>query len=89
MRDRHFGVAMLGGVEVQHEVDQRPLQSRTQPGEQQEPAARDLGRPLEIEQAQIGGQIPMRLGLERELRHLSPVAHDLVLSGAPPPIYVM
>jgi hypothetical protein len=79
VRRRHLGVAVVAHVEVEHERDQRPLQPRAHAGEQQEARARDLRRPLEVQQAERRGQVPVRLRGEVELADRAPGADDLVL----------
>ena len=47
-RRHDFGVAVLGGVKVEHELAERPLQPRQLPLEDHEPGAGDPGRGFEI-----------------------------------------
>ena len=80
---QHFGIAVLARVDVEHEVDQRAFQLRAQAPVEGEARAGDLGGALEIEDAEFGAEIPVRLGLEIELRGLAPAAHfDVVGFGA-------
>ena len=70
-RRRHLRVAVLARVQVEHELDQRPLQLRAPIRVKHEPAARELGRPREIHQPQLLAQLHVRLRLERERRLLA------------------
>ncbi len=51
---------------VEHEADQRPLQPRSSAHVDGEPGSAQLGRALQIENAQRLAQLPVRLGLEVE-----------------------
>ncbi len=71
---------MLAGVNVQKEIDERPLQSRADAPVNRKPRAGDLGGALQIQDLQLRAQIPMRLGFEIELARLAPAAHfDVVV----------
>ncbi len=61
-------------MHVQHEVDQRALQLRSQAPIHREARAGDLRRALEIQNPQLRSQIPMRLRLEIELAAACPSA---------------
>jgi hypothetical protein len=63
---------VLARVQVQKKIDQRPLQPRARSPQQREPRAGDLGRPLEIQDAQglADGHVVARL--EVELPRLAP-----------------
>ncbi len=78
---QHFGVAVLAGVHVEHEIDERALQLRAQAPVQGEARAGDLGGALEIQDAQFRAQVPVRLGLEIELRRLAHAPHFHVVVG--------
>ena len=78
-RRQNFGVAVLAGVQVEHEVGQRPLQLRAQLPVDSKTRARDLGGALQIQNSQRLSQIPVRLGREIELRRLAPAADFLVV----------
>ncbi len=57
-------------MHVEHEVDQRALQLRAHAEINGEARAGDLGGALEVENAEFGAQVPMRLGSKVErLRH--------------------
>ena len=60
-RRLHLHVAMTGRVQVEHEVDQRPLEPRARADQHREPGAGDLGPALEIDDAERGAEIPVRL----------------------------
>ena len=81
-RRQHFGVTMLARVDIQHEVDQRPLQLGPQPDVHGEPCARYLGRPLHIQNVQCRPQVPVRLRREVKLRRRSPAADFHVILAA-------
>jgi hypothetical protein len=74
-------VSVLARVQVEHEVDERPRQSRAGPEQEREARACDLRRTLEVEDAECGTEIPVRLGLEVEGPRLAHPA-DLGLSSA-------
>ncbi len=81
-RRQHLGVAMLAGVQVEHEVHQRALQPRAQVPIDGEARAGQLGGALQVEDAQLLAQLPVRLGREVELRRRAPAAHfDVVRFG--------
>ncbi len=75
---------MLVGVQVQHEVDQRALELRAGPHQDRESRAGDLGGALEINDAELGTEIPVRFRLEVEAAGIAPGAHDLVVGRALP-----
>ena len=63
-----LGVAMVGRVQVQHEVDQRACEPRTCADQHREPGARDLRAALEVDDAERRAKVPMRLRVESKLR---------------------
>ena len=65
---------MLAGVQVEHEVGQRPLQPRSQVPVHGKARAGEFGGALQIEHAQLFAQFPVRLGREIEFRRLCPSA---------------
>ena len=54
-------VAVLLGMQIQHEVDQGPFKPGSKTGQQREAGPGDLGSPLKIEDAEIGAKFPMLL----------------------------
>src|SRR4029079_16714288 len=50
---RNLGVTVLARLQIEQEIDQRPLQPRPRAGETRERRARDLRRPLKIEQPEL------------------------------------
>ena len=65
-RRRDLGIAVLAGLEVEHEGRQRPLQPRQRPLQHDEARPRQLGRRLEVHQAQGLAKRVMVLGREVE-----------------------
>ena len=56
-----LGVAVLRGVQVEHEVDQRAREARACADQHGEPGARDLRAALEVDDAERRPEIPVRL----------------------------
>ena len=77
-----LGIAMLTGVELEHEVDQRARQPRARADQHREPRAGHPRGALEIENPERGTEIPMRLRLEVEGPRLAVAAHFDVVGGA-------
>jgi hypothetical protein len=69
-------------MHIEHEVCQRARQSRSCTEKQRKSRARHLRGPLEVENAESGSEIPMRLRLEIELCLLSPRAHHHIVGFA-------
>ncbi len=67
-----LAVAVLAAVEVEHEPDERHLQSCSGAGENGESGPGDLRRPLEVENAERFAELPVRLRFEGHLRSISP-----------------
>ena len=61
-----LGVAVLRGVQVEHPRDQRALQPRAPALEHVEARARDLHAALEVDDAERGAELPVRLRREVE-----------------------
>ncbi len=72
---------MLARVYIEHEVDQRTFQPRAQAQVHHKACSCNLGGPLEIQNAQFGPKIPVRLHREVESRRSAPTAHFHVISG--------
>ena len=72
---QHLGVAVFARVHVQEKVDQCPFQFGAQPPVKRKARARDFAGAGEIQNPQLGSQIPMRFGLEIELRRFAGAAH--------------
>ncbi len=81
VRRQNLGVAVLAGVQVEHEVGQRPLQPRSQVPVHREACAGKLGGAFEIEHAQRFAQFPVRLGSEIELRRRAPAPDFDIIFG--------
>ena len=58
-------------MEVEHEVDQRPLEPGTGAEVDGEAGAGDLGAALEVEDAEGRAEVPVGLGLEVEVARLA------------------
>src|SRR5579875_1846635 len=69
------------GVEVQHEIGERAFKPGSEIIIDGESRPADLGRPVEIKNAEGKTQFPMRLGLKIKLARLSPASDFPVLSG--------
>ena len=80
-RRQHFGITVFAGVRVEHEIDQRALQLRAHAPVERETGAGNLGGALEIEDAQFGAEVPVRFGLEIELRRIAHAAHFQIVVG--------
>ena len=65
---------MLAGVQIEHQGRQRPLQPRTGTEVGGEARTGDLGAALEVENAELGAQVPVRPGLEAEVARLADLA---------------
>src|SRR5690606_26522359 len=70
-------VAVLAGVQVDHEVDQRTLESRTPPRVEREAAAGYLCAARQVEQSELLGDLPVRPGRGRPCL-LATLAHHPV-----------
>src|SRR5208337_2253433 len=68
----HLGIAMLNGVEVEHQVYDRPLQSGREAAVQVEPGTGDFYSPFEIQYPHVDAKLVVRLGLEVEFRLFAP-----------------
>ncbi len=66
-----FHVAVLGRVQVEHPVDQRPLEPDALAEHHVEARAAQFGAPFEVQDAQLRAQLPVGPGLEVELRRLA------------------
>ena len=73
---------MLARVQVEHEVHQRALQLRAQVPVDGEARAGQLHGALQVENAEFGPQIPMRLRSEIKFRRRAPAADFDVVFGA-------
>ena len=70
---------MLARVQVEHELDQRPLQPRAGAGETNESASAQLGRAFRVEEIQLCAERDMIQHRKIELRFLAPAPHDRVV----------
>jgi len=78
-RGHDLGVAMLLAVQIEHELDQRPFQSRPVTDQHDEACAGDFRCTLEVENAQRRPEVRVILGLEFEVRHRPHDALDTVV----------
>ena len=70
IRDVDLPVAVLAGVHVDHELDERAVQAREPPAQGDEPAPGELRRQLEVERAERDAEVGVVLRLEVEARRL-------------------
>ncbi len=70
-------------MQVEHEVDQRPLQARAVADEEREAAAGHLRSALEVEQTERLGDLPVRQPREALVRgHFAPAANERAVALA-------
>jgi hypothetical protein len=79
-----LGIAVFSGVDIEHELDQRPLQPRQGAGEGDEARARHLGRAIEVHPAVARPEIDVIPRLEIELRRRPPTPFLAVIGGVAP-----
>ena len=65
---------MLASMQVQHEIDQRPLEARARASEQGEPGAGNLGRTIDIQDSEGAPKVDVIQGLKIEFWRRSPPA---------------
>ena len=73
---------MLTRVRVEHEVDERTLQLGALVKVDGEPRTGDLARAREVQDAEFGAEIPVRLGREIERAFVAPGVNHHVVFGA-------
>ena len=78
---RHFRVPVRARVQVEHEVDQRPLETRGGAGQHREPRTGDLRSSLEVDDAERRTEVPVRLRYEPEIARRA-MSSDLDVVGA-------
>ncbi len=81
-RRQDLGETPLARVEVEHEADEGPLQPGARAHGDGEARARNLGRPLEIQDAQALADVPVGLGVEIEIWRRPPATDFPVVFGA-------
>ena len=69
---------MLANLQIDHEVQQRPFEPGTGAFQEVEAGGRDLDAALEIEKAELGAELVVRLWLERHLPPQAPLADGRV-----------
>ncbi len=78
-----LGVAVLAGVQVEHELRERARQPRPRAHQHGEARARQPARAVEVEDAERGAEVPVRArGVALVARLLAPGVHDGVVLGA-------
>ena len=77
-RRRHLQVAVLAGVQIEHEVRERAHQPRARSDEDRKAGAADLGAPGQIKQAEGFADLPVRPGRKWQCRAVAPAANNLV-----------
>jgi hypothetical protein len=77
-----FAVSVLARVNVEHEVDERARQPRAGSAQHRETRTRDLGTPLEVDDAERRPEVPMRLRREVEGWRLTHTPQFDVVRGA-------
>ena len=78
-RGQDLRVAVLTRVHVQEELDEGAGEERRPSLQHREAGTGDLGRALEVENAERGTKVPVRLRREVETRRLAPRLQDDVL----------
>ena len=77
-----LAIPMLARVQIEHEVDQRPREPRAGAAQHRKPRAGDARGPLEVDDAERGAQIPVRLRREVERPRLADTPHLDVVGRA-------
>jgi len=80
-RRRNLGIAMPGGVQVQHELDQGPGQAGARTGQQGKSRAGHARGARKIKQSKRLAQRHVVLGGEIEMPLLAPFADDNIARG--------
>src|SRR5260221_2780343 len=78
-RRTHLGVTVFAGVQIEQEIDQRPLQPRTGTDVEGKSAAADLRGALEIEKAEFFTELDVALRREREGQLFAPNPDDRIV----------
>src|SRR3569833_3460305 len=75
-----FRIAVRTGMQVQHELDQRAVQTRERTAHHRKARTGDFRSGLEVEKDELRAEIDVILGREVELRRRAPTAHlDVVV----------
>src|SRR5262245_5786411 len=82
VRRQDLGVAVLTCVQIEHEVGQGPLQLGPKVPVDGETSSRKLGPTLQVKNAELLSQFPVRLWRKVELRSCAPAAYFDILLGA-------
>jgi len=81
-RRQDLQIAMLGGMQVEHEADQCALAPGPHAFIKSKAGSRDLGSPVKIDDVQILGQVPVGFRLEGKYRGFA------ALGRPPPDLYI-
>src|SRR4029079_9917840 len=73
-----LGIAVLGCMQIEHELGERALEPRQRFFQDNESGDRELGRGLEIPQRARFAELEMLLGLKREVSRFANFAEFLV-----------
>jgi len=76
---QHFGVAVLPGVQIQHEIGDSPFQLRGGAPVKREARSGDFGAAGEIQDVQIFAELEMLLGLKVQHWLFAPGADDRIV----------
>src|SRR3569832_1749022 len=77
-----FRIAVRTGMQVQHELDHRAVQTRERTAHHRKARTGDFRSGLEVEQTELRAEIDVILGREVELRRRAPTAHlNVVVLG--------
>src|SRR5262249_52094323 len=75
-----FRVAVVTRMNVEHEVDQGAFEQRADAPVNGKARTGDFGGTLQVQNAELGAKVPVRLGFEIELTRLAPAPDlDVVL----------
>jgi hypothetical protein len=80
VRQVHFRVTVLGGVHVEHELREGPVQARQRTAQYRESGPSQFGRRFRVQQSVQTAQLDMVAGREFELRLFAPPADFDVLA---------
>ncbi len=82
VRRKNFGVPVLAGVQIEHEIGERTFEFGAQVPVDGEARAGEFHGALQVENAEFGAEFPVRLGSEIEFRRRAPAAGFDIVVGA-------